>query len=80
MCKKLIFFCWKGISKNIALRYNMYMMTTKNISIYQIFIQKKCDFDCIVRTQRTPCTYTFFKIRCIKTHKKYLKTDAKIFL
>ena len=36
MCKKLIFFCALGISKNIALRYNMYAMNTKNILIYQI--------------------------------------------
>jgi len=54
-------------------------MTTKNILIYQIFIHKKCDFACITRTQITLCTYTFFKIGCLKTPKKYLKTDAKIF-
>jgi len=53
--------------------------STKNILIYQIFIQKKCDFARILRTQIVPCTYTFFKIGCLKTPKKYLKTDAKIF-
>jgi len=57
----------------------MYAMNTKIILIYQIFRYKKCDFACILRTQRTLCTYTFFKIGCLKTSKKYFKTDAKIF-
>ena len=54
-------------------------MNTKNILIYQIFGHKKHDFACILRTQITLCTYIFFQIGCLKTLKKYLKTDAKIF-
>ena len=69
------------ISNNLLIceNSNNILTATKNILIYQIFIQKKCVFACIQRTQRSLCGYTFFEIGCLKTPKKYLKTDAKIF-